>query len=611
MRTIREGASETGAHEWGNNIRWKTIYDSISIAGYLYAWQCRIFDCISIMSTRRKHKAFMTNITPTIVILLFLNFQICAAKIVDVMVGFRDNSLQLLFTPEIVYQDVGQEVRFQFYPQNHSVAQSSFENPCTPLGGESSSAGFFSGFNAVAKIDDSIPTFTINISSSDPIYFYCAQGRHCQSGMVGVINPPSSDTINSFKAAASKVPLTQVPLTPPTQDLPSPEFSVSSSSVLPGATNVDPQYTPNAVPKSSSKGGLSTSGYIAVAGVGLLLVIIVAIVIWCKRVRKKQRKARERRRAEYLERERRRQRGKEVGSSSRGEHAYRDVDGDAVMIDLEALRVDPQGLQATYAYSFRRPSVNSSQGGRTSSVPRRHSSMLVQRPLSHVSPIESGDYGRRFSANVINIEPRSRSSTVSTYHHHRMSMPSTSHSMHSMHSRNVPSRRHSTMSMGMSAQQNRNSILRKPSPSEQTRYQELQKLRVEQKKEEDRKSKQPSPIPSLPSLQSLRMRSSPSPQTVPKQKWKIFKKSTYRRRIEVREIDIHDTNRHKTPNGGKNSTPSPTPKQGESSSGAGGVDKDSSTRSGTATTAVETSGRVDTSYTTNSKDMRGGGSISN
>ncbi|KAF3922613.1 hypothetical protein AA313_de0208348 [Arthrobotrys entomopaga] len=607
MRTVREGARKIGVYVWENSLRWKTIYDNKIVTSCVYTWQSYILSCLSTMSTRRKPRAFTTNISSTIAVLLFLNFQICAAKIVDIMVGFRDNSLQLLFTPEVVYQDVGQEIRFQFYPQNHSVAQSSFENPCTPLGGQSSSAGFFSGFNAVAKVDGSIPTFTINVSSSDPIYFYCAQGRHCQSGMVGVINPPTSDTINSFKAAASKVPFAQVPLNPPTRDLPSPEFSLSSSSVLPGATNVDPQYTPNAVPKSSSSGGLSTSGYIAVAGVGLLLVVSITIAVWCIRVRKRQRKARDQRRTEYLDRERRRERGKEVPSSSRGEHAYREVDGDAVMIDLEALRVDPQDSQVMYAYSFRRPSVNSSQGGNTNSVPRRHSSLLVQRPLSHVSPMETGDFNRRYSANMINIEPRSRSSTVSTYAHHRMSMPSTAHSMHSMHSRYPPSRRHSTMSMGMPSHQNRNSILRKPSPSEQLRYQELQKLRVEQKKSDHRKSKQPSPIPSLPSLQSLRMRSTPSPPiVVPKQKWKIFKKSTYRRRMEVREIDIHDTNRHKTP---KTSPPSPNP--GESSVGTGSVDRRASTRSGATTNIAEPSGRVGTSYTTNSKDMRGGGSISN
>lgn len=31
--------------------------------------------------------------------------------------------------------------------------------------------------------------FLVPINNTDPIWFYCAQARHCQVGMVGVINP--------------------------------------------------------------------------------------------------------------------------------------------------------------------------------------------------------------------------------------------------------------------------------------------------------------------------------------------------------------------------------------------------------------------------------------
>ncbi|KAJ6256860.1 hypothetical protein Dda_8730 [Drechslerella dactyloides] len=180
----------------------------------------------------------------------------------DVLVGLRNGDLELVFTPEVVYQDVGQQVRFQFYPQNHSVAQSSLDRPCAPLGGASSAVGFFSGFNSIDSTDQTIPTFTINITSTEPVYFYCAQGRHCQGGMVGIINPPSADAINVFKAAASKVPFTEIPLTPP-QDLPSPKFPTTSFAGLsrPTTTGADPGYTPNTpAAKAANTGGLSTSG---------------------------------------------------------------------------------------------------------------------------------------------------------------------------------------------------------------------------------------------------------------------------------------------------------------------------------------------------------------
>lgn len=33
-----------------------------------------------------------------------------------------------------------------------------------------------------------MPSFTIPVTDTKPIWFYCSQGKHCQSGMVGVIN---------------------------------------------------------------------------------------------------------------------------------------------------------------------------------------------------------------------------------------------------------------------------------------------------------------------------------------------------------------------------------------------------------------------------------------
>ena len=47
-----------------------------------------------------------------------------------------------IFTPNTTVASVGQQVEFQFFPPNHTVTQSSFENPCQPL----NSTSFFSGF---------------------------------------------------------------------------------------------------------------------------------------------------------------------------------------------------------------------------------------------------------------------------------------------------------------------------------------------------------------------------------------------------------------------------------------------------------------------------------
>ncbi|KAG8905177.1 hypothetical protein FRB99_000591, partial [Tulasnella sp. 403] len=55
----------------------------------------------------------------------------------DIIVG---GDAGLVYTPPVVYPDVGDTLRFWFRAKNHSVTQSSFEYPCTKLDG-----GFDSG----------------------------------------------------------------------------------------------------------------------------------------------------------------------------------------------------------------------------------------------------------------------------------------------------------------------------------------------------------------------------------------------------------------------------------------------------------------------------------
>lgn len=105
------------------------------------------------------------------------------------------------FNPSTITAAKGDMVQFQFNPLNHSVVQGSFEKPCQPLSG-----GFFSGFQSLSTGATSMPSFTITVNSTDPIWFYCSQTvlTHCQQGMVGVINPTSDQTFDMFQTAAKK-----------------------------------------------------------------------------------------------------------------------------------------------------------------------------------------------------------------------------------------------------------------------------------------------------------------------------------------------------------------------------------------------------------------------
>jgi len=124
-------------------------------------------------------------------------FSSAAAKTVwDVQVS--DKAADLTFTPAITHAEPGDSVRFHYNPKNHSVTQSSFAQPCTPLKG-----GFNSGFFAVGVNDTIQPTFTITVNDSKPIWIHCEQAAgtnasHCGNGMVAAINPGAIGSNNSF-----------------------------------------------------------------------------------------------------------------------------------------------------------------------------------------------------------------------------------------------------------------------------------------------------------------------------------------------------------------------------------------------------------------------------
>ncbi|KAL8834992.1 MAG: hypothetical protein Q9170_003513 [Blastenia crenularia] len=114
----------------------------------------------------------------------------------------------LTFEPNNLQAAAGSMVQFHFYPKKHSVVQSTFDQPCQPIKQNMPSVnGFFSGFMPVAAGAAMMPSYTIMVNDTKPIWYYCSQGDHCQEGMVGVINPPAANqsrTIETFTALAKK-----------------------------------------------------------------------------------------------------------------------------------------------------------------------------------------------------------------------------------------------------------------------------------------------------------------------------------------------------------------------------------------------------------------------
>ncbi|OQO09764.1 hypothetical protein B0A48_05168 [Cryoendolithus antarcticus] len=108
--------------------------------------------------------------------------------------GNGDHDLE--FHPDSITAAVGSQVQFEWYPMNHSLASSTYDNVCEPDG------KIFSGYFDPASGMMDKQTFVINITSTEPIWYYCTQEyyTHCQNGMVGVINPPRSLPVNEWAA---------------------------------------------------------------------------------------------------------------------------------------------------------------------------------------------------------------------------------------------------------------------------------------------------------------------------------------------------------------------------------------------------------------------------
>ncbi|CAE6373571.1 unnamed protein product [Rhizoctonia solani] len=105
---------------------------------------------------------------------------------------------QLRYNPEYVNAKVGDYIKFEFQPKNHTVTESSFNQPCNRIDG-----GFRTGFVPVSPDTKHFPTKVFKVTDKKPHWFYCGQTDHCPAGMVFAVNPPhKGNTFHMFKEAA-------------------------------------------------------------------------------------------------------------------------------------------------------------------------------------------------------------------------------------------------------------------------------------------------------------------------------------------------------------------------------------------------------------------------
>ncbi|KAJ5787622.1 Cupredoxin [Penicillium paradoxum] len=178
-----------------------------------------------------------------------------------IKVGHKSDPHQ--FSPTDIKANAGDLVVFEFYPTNHSVVKADYLSPCVPAEEGLFNSEAFEDFNQEnGQIIGPPPTWSLRINNTEPTFFYCTAIDSCtKNGMVGAINPNSSQTWNTQYQKALVYPYMLVP-----GESPPPEGEDSKS-------NDDSESGSS---QESHHSGLSKG---AIAGIAVAAVVFVGILI--------------------------------------------------------------------------------------------------------------------------------------------------------------------------------------------------------------------------------------------------------------------------------------------------------------------------------------------
>ncbi|RDW74960.1 hypothetical protein BP6252_06102 [Coleophoma cylindrospora] len=197
-----------------------------------------------------------------------------------VKVGSSNGTLK--YSPDNLTAAVGDMVQFQFAPANHTVTQSTFDQPCQPVAMNSNVTGIFSGFMPVSASATTAPTYTIMVNNTTPMWLYCSQGKHCQAGMVMVINEApaknATRTLANYAALAKKATANLAPGSSSSGSSGSGSATSSSSGSKSSATSTGSASKTSGTSSATSTGGASSfkpSEVLSLAGVAVGMALFL------------------------------------------------------------------------------------------------------------------------------------------------------------------------------------------------------------------------------------------------------------------------------------------------------------------------------------------------
>lgn len=131
-----------------------------------------------------------------------------AGAVTTVTVGL-DKGKTLKFSPAYLpTASVGEKIHFDFRAANHTLTESSLENPCKKLSG----TDIDTNFQNVNKLDTpELKPFDLTVRDGKPRFFYCKQKNgtpegHCAQGMLFALNTDEATFGKFLKNAEATLP---------------------------------------------------------------------------------------------------------------------------------------------------------------------------------------------------------------------------------------------------------------------------------------------------------------------------------------------------------------------------------------------------------------------
>ncbi|KAG5643114.1 hypothetical protein DXG03_001540 [Asterophora parasitica] len=164
------------------------------------------------------------------------------------------------FDPSVIHPQVGDIIVWEFRSGQHSVVQSSFENPCTSNGGINT--GVHTVSDDLTVDAPGLPKYEVAVNSTDPLWFFDEAGGLCNQGAVLAVNPTGTETAAAFKENAAKKPASSPPSTT--------GGSSSGTGTETHASSTATQTSPGASKPSNAAGQVGTSGGLLLGALSFL-----------------------------------------------------------------------------------------------------------------------------------------------------------------------------------------------------------------------------------------------------------------------------------------------------------------------------------------------------